>query len=183
MEVKTILQLSEMSFEQYALENGLRMGHHQTRARPIIVDGSNVGLDHGEGIFSFHGIVLVVADWQRRGHRVEVIMPPEVDPNPGSHRAVMLDLAARVEGLVITLDTFMDLHGQQASWDRVIEERLLPQMFLGPDRVVWPQFPYGHMDDWRSVEEMSSVCPKTRTAPAQKQIRSAELVNTYYIII
>ena len=55
--------------------------------RPIIVDGSDVGLDHGKGSFSFHGIVVVVEDWQKRGHKVEVIMPPHFDPNPGSHWA------------------------------------------------------------------------------------------------
>ena len=82
-----------MSFALFCLENGLSMSHPCTRARPIIIDGVDVGLDHGRGTFSFLGIVMVVADWQQRGHKVEVIMPPQFDPNPGSHRAVMLDLA------------------------------------------------------------------------------------------
>ena len=97
-----------MSFEWFCLENGLSMSHPCTRARPIIIDGVDVGLDHGRGTFSFLRIVMVVADWQQRGHKVEVIMPPQFDPNPGSHRAVMLDLAARNGGLIISRDQFRD---------------------------------------------------------------------------
>ena len=130
------------------------MSHPCTRARPIIIDGVDVGLDHGRGTFSFLRIVMVVADWQQRGHKVEVIMPPEVDPNPGSHQAMMLDLAARNGGLVISRDEFGDLYGQKASWDRVIEERLMPQLFYSPEWVVWPRFPFAHLEDWRSFEEL-----------------------------
>ena len=54
----------------------------------------------------------------------------------------MLELAEKEEGIIITNDQFRDLMKEKASWQTIIEERLLPFSFAG-DNFMPPEDPLG----------------------------------------
>ena len=56
----------DLSSSQQAESEGLRL---------VVIDGSNVAMDHGRGNFSVRGLVLAMEHFREKGHQVVIFLP------------------------------------------------------------------------------------------------------------
>ncbi|KAL3187189.1 hypothetical protein MRX96_025917 [Rhipicephalus microplus] len=123
--------------------------------RPIVIDGSNVAMSHGnKEVFSCRGIKLAV-DWFRDRDQ-EILLQLEKERllfftpsrNVGGKRMVcyedryILKMAAQTGGVVVSNDNYRDLVAESLDFKRVVEERLLMYTFVN-DRFMPPDDPLG----------------------------------------
>ena len=141
--------------------------------RPIVIDGSNVAMCHGNHIsFSARGIEICIEYFRKRGHDQIVAFLPQYrlskDPvllmrlekegnlvfTPSrtlrdGERVVSYDDRFIVEyahthgGVIISRDNFKDLVKEKSEWKTTIEERLLMPTFVH-GTLMFPQDPQGY---------------------------------------
>ncbi|CAH8869079.1 unnamed protein product [Trichobilharzia szidati] len=143
----------------------------ETRLRPIIIDGSNVGFAHGkQKEFSAKGIRLALDYFDKRGHQdVVVVIPRHYQGKGGRYfdelehsgkltytpsrtlnrerqtvydDRIILQLAADKDAVIISNDQYRDLMSENAKFKELIETRLLPYVMSG-NTFLLPEDPYG----------------------------------------
>nr|CAD7454089.1 unnamed protein product [Timema tahoe] len=123
--------------------------------RPVVIDGSNVAMGHGnKKVFSCRGIKLCV-EWFRTRDQ-DILLELERDrclvftPSRlvGGKRMACYDdryilrLAADVDGIVVSNDNYRDLASETPEFKKVVEERILMYSFVN-DRFMPPDDPLG----------------------------------------
>ncbi|KAG7265295.1 hypothetical protein CRUP_032448 [Coryphaenoides rupestris] len=121
--------------------------------RPVVLDGSNVAMSHGnKEVFSCQGIQLAV-DWLlERGHRdITVFVPAwrKEQSRPDALITVVcyddrfiVKLAYESDGIIVSNDNYRDLANEKPEWKKFIDERLLMYSFVN-DKFMPPDDPLG----------------------------------------
>ncbi|KAK1880052.1 Ribonuclease ZC3H12A [Dissostichus eleginoides] len=155
--------------------------------RPIVIDGSNVAMSHGnKEVFSCLGIQLAVDFFMDRGHsEVTVFVPSwrKEQPRPDvpiTDQHILRDLEKRKivvftpsrrvaangwslgyesDGIIVSNDMYRDLQGEKPEWKRFIEERLLMYSFVN-NKFMPPDDPLGRYGP--TLENLLRRFPKTQ---------------------
>uniref|UniRef100_A0A182VVW5 C3H1-type domain-containing protein n=1 Tax=Anopheles minimus TaxID=112268 RepID=A0A182VVW5_9DIPT len=137
--------------------------------RPIVIDGSNVAMSHGnKEMFSCRGIRLCVDWFKNRGHKDITVFVPKWrkessrPDNPVKDGEILNELekermlvftpsrlvggkrmlAADNDGIVVSNDNYRDLVQESSEFKKVVEERVLMYSFVN-DRFMPPDDPLG----------------------------------------
>ncbi|CAB1347227.1 unnamed protein product [Coregonus sp. 'balchen'] len=146
--------------------------------RPVVVDGSNVAMSHGnKEVFSCHGIQLAV-DWFLERDQ-EILRRLEKDKilvfTPSrrvqGRRVVCYDdrfivkLAYESDGIIVSNDNYRDLANEKPEWKKFIDERLLMYSFVN-DKFMPPDDPLGrHGPSLENFLRKRPVIPEHRKQP------------------
>ncbi|CAB1328836.1 unnamed protein product, partial [Coregonus sp. 'balchen'] len=129
--------------------------------RPVVLDGSNVAMSHGnKEVFSCHGIQLAVDWFLERGHH-----------DITGRRVVCYDdrfivkLAYESDGIIVSNDNYRDLANEKPEWKKFIDERLLMYTFVN-DKFMPPDDPLGrHGPSLENFLRKRPVIPEHRKQP------------------
>uniref|UniRef100_A0A1B6LR90 RNase NYN domain-containing protein n=2 Tax=Graphocephala atropunctata TaxID=36148 RepID=A0A1B6LR90_9HEMI len=141
----------------------------RTGLRPIVIDGSNVAITHGE--FSLKKLQICINYFEKRGHRQIKAFLPQHRINRDTFEGLNLmerqgtvvftpsrrvngkrvtsyddrfivQYASEFGGVIVTTDNYRDLLEEDSSWKETIEQRIL--MFSWVDDVLmFPKDPLG----------------------------------------
>ncbi|XP_046660430.1 probable ribonuclease ZC3H12C [Homalodisca vitripennis] len=144
-------------------------GEKRTGLRPIVIDGNNVAISHGE--FSLKRLQMCINYFEKRGHRQIKAFLPHHRINRETYSGLNLmerqgtvvftpsrkvngkrvasyddrfivQYATESGGVIVTTDNYRDLLQENPNWKETIEQRIL--MFSWVDDVLmFPQDPMG----------------------------------------
>ncbi|KAJ3591858.1 hypothetical protein NHX12_006989 [Muraenolepis orangiensis] len=123
--------------------------------RPVVLDGSNVAMSHGnKEVFSCQGIQLAVDWFLERDQEIlrrlekEKILVFTPSRRVQGRRVVCYDdrfivkLAYESDGVIVSNDNYRDLANEKPEWKKFIDERLLMYSFVN-DKFMPPDDPLG----------------------------------------
>jgi len=133
--------------------------------RPIVIDGANVGMAHGnDQQFSVAGIQIVVNYFKKRGHKSVVAFLPQhyqriskarpvlnelkkagnvkFSPSASYDDRMLLKYAVKEGAIVVSRDKFRDIYQENEKFRETIEKRRLQPTFIG-DRLIFSDDPLG----------------------------------------
>uniref|UniRef100_A0AAQ6AFI4 C3H1-type domain-containing protein n=1 Tax=Amphiprion ocellaris TaxID=80972 RepID=A0AAQ6AFI4_AMPOC len=161
--------------------------------RPVVVDGSNVAMSHGnKEVFSCQGIQLAVDWFLERGHQdITVFVPAwrkeqsRMHLNPLKEKILVFTPSRRVQGrrvvcyddrfivklayesdgIIVSNDNYRDLANEKPEWKKFIDERLLMYSFVN-DKFMPPDDPLGrHGPSLENFLRKRPVVPEHRKQP------------------
>ncbi|XP_034864773.1 probable ribonuclease ZC3H12C isoform X2 [Mirounga leonina] len=152
-------QRSESPTQESAADEGENL-------RPVVIDGSNVAMSHGnKEVFSCRGIKLAVDWFLERGHKDVTVFVPAWRKEQSRPDALITDqeilrklekekilvcyddrfivkLAFESDGIIVSNDNYRDLANEKPEWKKFIDERLLMYSFVN-DKFMPPDDPLG----------------------------------------